>query len=75
MRPIDGNELSNNIKAERHRAGLTVEDVTKKLKISRPTYLKYENDASKISIARLMDLAEIFGCNISMFFYTKEDDK
>lgn len=68
---IDGKQIANNIKAERNRAGIVIEEVCKELNISRPTYISYEKDASGIKITFLIQLAILFQCDIKMFFYTK----
>lgn len=71
MRILDGIQVANNIKAERNRAGITIEDVCKTLNVSRPTYIEYEKNASKIQTSFLLQLANYFQCDINMFFYTK----
>ena len=71
MKIVDGKQIANNIKAERNRAGIVIEEVCKELDISRPTYISYEKDASGIKTAFLIKLAELFQCDINMFFYTK----
>ena len=71
MIKINGVQVANNIKAERNRAGITIDEVVAKLNISKPTYIGYEKDASKIQTSFLIELADYFDCNINMFFYTK----
>ncbi len=68
---LDSKQIANNIKAERNRAGLTIEEVCSKLKVSRPTYIKYEKDADTIKASQMVALAKLFNCKIEMFFYTK----
>lgn len=68
---IDGKQVANNIRAERIRAGITIEDVCSKLNVSKPTYIDYEKDASKVKTSFLIELSRYFECNINMFFYTK----
>lgn len=75
MKTIDGIQIANNIKAERIRAGITIEEVCSKLNISKPTYIEYEKNASKIQTSFLIKLSNLFECNINMFFYTKEINK
>lgn len=70
MKKIDGIRIANNIRAERNRAGITIEQICEKLKISRPTYINYEKDASNVKTAILLQLADMFECSINMFFYT-----
>lgn len=71
MKDLDGIIVANNIKAERNRAGIIIEDVCKKLSIAKCTYISYEKDASKIQTTTLIKLAKLFDCDINMFFYTK----
>ena len=71
MKIVNGVQIANNIKAERNRAGITIDDVCLNLKISRPTYIGYEKDASKVQTSMLINLSKLFDCNIDMFFYTK----
>lgn len=68
---LDGKQIANNIKAERNRAGIVIEEVCAKLNISRPTYISYEKDASGIKVIFLIQLADLFQCDIKMFFYIK----
>lgn len=72
MRILTGNQIANNIKAERNRSGITIDEVCNKLNISRPTYIEYEKDAKLVKTKMLIELSEIFDCDINMFFYTKE---
>lgn len=71
MKIIDGKQIANNIKAERNRAGKTIDEVCKELDITRPTYIEYEKDAGIVKTAFLLKLANYFECSIDMFFYTK----
>jgi DNA-binding XRE family transcriptional regulator len=71
MKFVDGKQIANNIKAERNRADIVIEDVCKELNISRPTYISYEKDASNVKTSTLIELAKMFNCDINMFFYTK----
>lgn len=71
VKNIDGKQIANNIRAERNRANITIEDVCKNLDISRPTYIKFEKDAGIIKTDFLLRLANYFECSIDDFFYTK----
>lgn len=71
MKILNGTEIANNIKAERSRAGITIDDVCKTLNISRPTYIEYEKNAEVVKVTTLIKLASLFNCNIDMFFYSK----
>lgn len=65
---INGKKIADNIRAERNRANVTIEAITEKLSISRPTYVEYEKDAEKIKVGTLIKLADMFGCNVDSFF-------
>lgn len=68
MIEINGIRLANNIRAERNRANLSMEETAEKLHIARHTLVMYEKDASKMKIETLLDLAKIFNCNVTSFF-------
>ena len=68
---LDGKQIANNIKAERNRADMTIDEVVEKLGICRTTYISYEKDAGGIKTSTLVKLSNLFDCNINMFFYTK----
>jgi transcriptional regulator with XRE-family HTH domain len=63
-----GKTIADNIRAERNRMNMTQEQVSKKLGITKRTYIKYEEDASKVSSSTLADLSEMFNCDIKCFF-------
>ncbi|MBL1226580.1 helix-turn-helix domain-containing protein [Enterococcus sp. BWR-S5] len=57
------------IKAERIAAGLTQEDIAKKMGWSRTKYSKFENGKSKTGADDLAEFAEIVGAtNMNIFF-------
>lgn len=68
---ITGYDIASNIKAERNRANVTIDDVCKALNISKPTYIEYEKNAELVKAKILIKLSNLFNCNINMFFYTK----
>lgn len=68
---IDGVTIANNIKAERNRANVKIDDVCKALNISKPTYIEYEKNAELVKTKTLLKLSEIFNCDINMFFYVR----
>lgn len=68
---ITGYDIASNIKAERNRANVTIEEVCKALNISKPTYIEYEKNAELVKTKILIRLSNLFNCNINMFFYTK----
>lgn len=67
--------ISNNIRAERNRKGLTQEEVAKKLSVSTRTYILYETNEVIPKASTLLNLAEIFGCNISDFYAPEKSTK
>jgi len=71
MKILDGKIIANNIKAERNRAGKTIDEVCSYLGISRTTYVEYEKNAEVIKASILVKLSNCFNCDICMFFYTK----
>jgi len=68
---ITGYDIASNIKAERNRANVTIDEVCKALNISKPTYIEYEKNAELVKTKILIRLSNLFNCNINMFFYTK----
>lgn len=68
---IDGKKISDNIRAERNRANITIEAISEELNISKPTYIEYEKNAEKIKVGILIKLAKMFDCSISCFFVQK----
>lgn len=68
---ITGYDIARNIKAERNRANVTIDEVCKALNISKPTYIDYEKNAELVKAKVLVKLSELFDCDINMFFYTK----
>ena len=60
-------QISKNIKAERVRAGLSLDDVAIKLNITQRQYSNYEAD-HRIDSLILFKLSKIFNCNINAFF-------
>lgn len=64
---MTGIEVANNIRAERNRSNLTIDQVVEAIEISKPTYIKYEKDASGVTNEISLKLAELFNCNIKDF--------
>lgn len=64
-------DIANNIRAERNRSKITIDKVVEKLRISKPTYIKYEKNADGVKVGFLIKLAELFNCQVSDFFYKK----
>ena len=64
-------DIANNIRAERNRSKITIDKVVEELKVSKPTYIKYEKNPDGIKVGFLIKLAELFNCQVSDFFYQK----
>lgn len=60
-----------NIKVERIRAEISLKETAEKLGVSRQCYYLWEKHPERIKASTLLELANIFGCNINDFFYTK----
>ncbi len=68
---FDKSKIAANIRSERQRAGYSsTAEAAKAFGVSRPTYCKYEDarTVGDISIKKLQDLAELFGCPVERFF-------
>lgn len=71
---MNNSVISQNIRAERTRAGLTQKEVSDILKINRRTYMGYENGNS-VNAYVLWQLQQLFNCNIENFFITQNETK
>ena len=60
--------ISNNIKSNRVRYGLSQEDMADKLGISRVTYCDYEANPQRLKVETLQMIADILCCNLADFF-------
>lgn len=71
--------VTNNMKSLRNRIGLSQQETSEKLGVSRTTYCDYEVNPSKVKLETFKKLAEIFGCELADFFkefkVTKSDEK
>jgi len=56
------------VKAARVNAGLTQNDVAKKLKLSKNGYAKKENGKSKFYVNEIVQLSELFNVKLENFF-------
>ncbi len=65
---MNGIKIADNIRAERNRVKINIEDTCKYLGISKTTYIEYEKNAEKIQARYLIKLAELFKCDIYRFF-------
>lgn len=61
-------KLGKNIKAERIRIGMTIDEVSEKLGITSRQYSNYES-GHRIDGITLFLLANIFKCNINAFYF------
>lgn len=61
-------QLGKNIKAERTRMGLTIEEVSQKLGITSRQYSNYES-GHRIDGITLFQLSKILNCNINAFYF------
>lgn len=68
---MDIKVIGINVKVERIRAELTLGEVAKELGISRQCYYLWEKHPERIKASTLLQLAEIFGCDVNDFFYKK----
>lgn len=68
MKTLDNEQISQNIKAERTRAGFTQDEIARVLNVSRITYRKIEKIPKRYSFNQLEALAEAFGCDVTDFF-------
>lgn len=65
--------MGNKLTVRQHRMlrEISQESMAKRLKISYGTYRNWEEDPSRISIAKAMEIADIFGVSINDIFFTK----
>lgn len=61
-------DISNNIKAERQRAGFTQAEIAEVLNVTRTTYGSMERNPENVKYKTLEKLAEAFGCTVTDFF-------
>lgn len=69
MMTFDNRIIAANIVHQRKKAGYqTQKDIADKMQISIVTYRKYESEPTSVPIYKLIDLAELFGCEVNSFF-------
>lgn len=56
--------FSERLKEERKKAGLTQEEIAKRLNITRPAYTQYETDKTKPSIETVGKIADILKTSV-----------
>lgn len=62
------------IKELRKTAGLTQENIAKKLKISRQVFANYENEVNQPSLEMLCEIADLFNCSIDYLVGREDED-
>lgn len=72
---ITGEDIANNIRAERNRAKLTQEQTAKEVNITTRSYINYERNASAIKPVILYKLSLLFNCKISDFYVERNSTK
>lgn len=66
--------IGNNMKALREANKFTQKDVATFLKIDRSAYANYESGIRKIPLSHLEKLADLFGCELDMFFEENKEN-
>lgn len=61
-------QLKNNFKSLRVRAGLNQEQVANELHIARSSFVDYENNPNNIKLSLLLKLVMLYGCKFNDFF-------
>lgn len=56
--------MSNTIKSERVRAGMSQDDLAEALGISRTILVSYEKDVGTCPTNRLISMSNLFGCSL-----------
>ncbi|XHW39296.1 helix-turn-helix transcriptional regulator [Streptococcus dysgalactiae subsp. equisimilis] len=67
--------LSERLKTLRKEAGLTQEEVAKKLEISRPAYTYWEKGEKKPTPDKLTQIANLFGVSTDYLLNNQVDDE
>lgn len=75
MKHFDPKLMSHNMKALRKQAGMTQADVGKALGITKQAVCRLENAPQKTNAKRLIELAELYGCNARDFFTEAQSPK
>lgn len=72
MQNSNAKHIGEMIRVVRKSAQMTQQDLANKLKISTQQVHKYEVGEDNISATKLADVANIFGCNMQIFFPKQE---
>lgn len=65
---IGGDNLKFSLKALRVNANLTQMDAAKKLNVSKPTIVNWENNNTSPTGAQLMKICAVYNCELSDIF-------
>lgn len=68
MKQISNEQISNNLKGYRVKAGMTQEKAAEKLGVDKRTIINYETNAGNVKLSTYAKLAELYDCNLCDFF-------
>ena len=68
MKQITNEQIANNLKGYRVKAGLTQEKVAELLGVDKRTIINYEANAGNVKLDTYVKLANIYGCYLQDFF-------
>ncbi|MFD2682052.1 helix-turn-helix transcriptional regulator [Bacillus seohaeanensis] len=66
--------MKNRIRAKREKLGMTQEDLSKVVEVSRQTIISLEKGKYKPSLILAHKLAQLFGCRIEDIFIFEGDE-
>lgn len=61
-------QVSRNIKSMKVKYGLTNDIIAERLNVSSKTYMTIENNPFNYDMNKLIEVANVIGCNINDFF-------
>ena len=62
-------EIKPTLKQARLLAGMTIEEARKIISVSKSTYMDYENNPDKVTVAQAKKLAEAFNIPYNEIFF------
>lgn len=68
MKQISNEQIANNLKGYRVKAGFTQENVAELLGVDKRTIINYESNAGNVKLDTYVKLANIYGCCLQDFF-------
>lgn len=68
MKKITSEQISNNMKGCRTRAGFSQEEVAKSLEVRRETVINWENKPGTVCLKTFIALADLYDCSVNDFF-------